>query len=140
MLRLDLNMKSLTFWLPLVGILVAWRVVAGFEGESAPSDYVLKSEFDFYVGHSKAPVLVNFSRHNCSGSKKVHGLTRRLEEKIRGKATVYEVNIDKHPEVAARFGIASIPSLVIFDKGIPVERLQTTDQKVVRERLLSYVD
>ena len=52
---------------------------------------------------------------------------------------MYSVDVDKEPEVASKFDIRSVPSLLIFHNGEVVERLRTADESTIRERLLSYV-
>lgn len=134
------DMKSLTFWLPLVGMLIAWRVMAGFDEEPDPAKYVLNSEFDFYVMHSRKPVLVTFTADWCGSCKRIDPVVKRITSKVQGDAMIYNVDVDKHPEVADRFGVASIPTLLIFDEGKVAERIRTAEESAVHARLLYYIE
>jgi thioredoxin 1 len=74
--------------------------------------------FDRLVIDSPIPVLVNF---HTPWSKRMVPLLGQLAEAFIGHLWVMQVNISAHPEVAARFKIRAVPTLLIFKKGIPVE-------------------
>jgi thioredoxin 1 len=79
---------------------------------------VTAESFDRQVINSPIPVLVNF---HASWSKRMVPLLGQLAEAFIGQLQVVQVNISAHPEVAARFKIRAVPTLLIFKKGIPVE-------------------
>jgi thioredoxin 1 len=133
-------MKSLTFWLLLVGLLVTWRVMAGLNDDPPASRIVLSGEFDVYVLHSPKPVLVTFTADWCGSCKKIDPVITRIASKVDGKAIFYEVDVDKHPEVADRFGVSSIPTLLIFDEGKVAERIHTAEESAILKRLFSYIE
>ena len=110
-----------------------------FEGSESGNE-VLKNEFDFYVLHSRKPVLVMFTADWCDACKRVSPVVRRVSSNLDGKAMIYQVDVDKHPEVAKRFGISAIPTLMIFNKGKVAERIRTAEEPAIRERLLRYVE
>ena len=122
----------------MVGMLVAWQVMADLEDESRPENNVLRNQFDFLVLHSRKPVLVFFHADWCDSCDRVAPMFESLATGLDGKATVHKVNIDNEQSLAKEYKVQSVPALLIFDKGKLVERLQTSDAQIVRERLLSY--
>lgn len=75
------------------------------------------------VLHAPGPVLVDFWAPWCVPCRAVSGLAADLAEKHAGRLTVLTVNIDDEPRLAGRYDILSVPTLVLFSGGAPVERL-----------------
>lgn len=74
--------------------------------------------FDRLVLNSPLPVLVNFQ---TPWSRRMIPLLGQLAEAFAGRLRVVQVNISAGPELAARFKIRAVPTLLIFKKGVPVE-------------------
>jgi thioredoxin len=74
--------------------------------------------FDRLVISSPVPVLVNFQ---TSWSRRMVPLLGQLAEAFAGRLRVVQVNISANPELAARFKIRAVPTLLIFKQGVPVE-------------------
>jgi thioredoxin-like negative regulator of GroEL len=74
--------------------------------------------FDRLVIDSPIPVLVNFQ---TPWSTRMVPLLAQLAEAFARQLRVVQVNTSAHPEVAARFKIRAVPTLLIFMKGVPVE-------------------
>jgi thioredoxin-like negative regulator of GroEL len=74
--------------------------------------------FDRLVIDSPTPVLVNFQ---TPWSRRMVPLLGRLAEAFAGRLRVVQVNISAAPELAARFKIRAVPTLLIFKKGVPTE-------------------
>lgn len=84
---------------------------------------VTDSTFDSEVIKSNTPVLVDFWAEWCGPCR---GLAPKLEEiagEMRGKVRVVKVNIDENPETPSKFGIRSIPTMILFKGGQNVEQL-----------------
>jgi thioredoxin-like negative regulator of GroEL len=79
---------------------------------------VTAASFDRFVTDSPVPVLVNFQ---TPWSKRMVPLLGQLAETLGGRLRVVQVNISADPELAARFKIRAVPTLLIFKHGIPVE-------------------
>ena len=74
------------------------------------------SDFEAKVLRSDLPVLVDFWADWCGPCKMLSPVVSEIAEEARG-FKVYAVNVDEEPELASRYGIRSIPSLLVFKNG-----------------------
>lgn len=73
--------------------------------------------FDQIVSTSKVPVVVDFWAPWCGPCRMVGPVLEKLSEEHSGKVTVLKVNVDENQELAARFGVMSIPTVIMFENG-----------------------
>lgn len=59
-----------------------------------------------------------------------------IASRYAGRLKVAKLNVDENPETASRYGIQSIPTLILFDKGLPVDRMVGALPKAEIERHL----
>lgn len=74
------------------------------------------SDFEARVLRSDLPVLVDFWADWCGPCKMLSPVVSEIAEEAKG-FKVYAVNVDEEPELASRYGIRSIPSLLVFKNG-----------------------
>ena len=79
---------------------------------------VTAESFDRQVTHSSVPVLVNFQ---TPWSTQMGPLLSHVAEAFAGRLRVVQVDTSADPELAARFKIRAVPTMLIFNKGVPVE-------------------
>jgi len=81
------------------------------------------SNFDQAVLQAGTPVLVEFWAAWCAPCRMVAPIVEELAEEYEGKVTVVKLDVDQNPKAASKYGIMSIPSLIIFKDGNPVSNL-----------------
>lgn len=84
---------------------------------------VTKENFEQAVLQSKAPVVVDFWAVWCGPCKMTEPIIDELAGEYKGKVVVGKVNVDEQPELSGQFGVMSIPTVLIFKDGKPVETL-----------------
>ncbi len=83
---------------------------------------VTQEDFDRTVLESGAPVLVDFYADWCAPCKMVAPLVDEIAHDQVGRMLVVKVDTDRAQDVAMRYGIRSIPTLIVFRDGEEVER------------------
>src|SRR5471030_280207 len=67
------------------------------------------------------PVLVDFWAPWCGPCKQLTPILEKAVKAAKGKVKLVKMDIDKHPEIPGQMGIQSIPAVIAFDKGQPVD-------------------
>ena len=83
---------------------------------------VTQDDFDDTVLNASVPVLVDFYADWCGPCKMVAPLLDELADQHIGKILVAKVDTDRAPEIAAKYDIRSIPTLILFRDGAEIER------------------
>ncbi len=79
--------------------------------------HVADADFEEKVVKSSLPVLVDFWASWCGPCRMLAPVLEEVAKKFEGKVTVAKVDVDQNPEAAGKFGVMSIPTLILFKNG-----------------------
>ena len=100
-----------------------------------PQD-VNDAEFSTEVIDSELPVLVDFWAEWCGPCKQIAPVVEELANEYDGKAKFVKLNVDTNPQTSAKYGVRSIPTLLIFKGGAPVGQvIGAVPKSVLQARL-----
>jgi len=79
--------------------------------------------FDETIRGSSVPVLVDFWAEWCGPCKMIDPVIKEIAAEQDGKLTVAKLNVDDHGDIALRYNVMSIPTMIVFHNGAEVKRL-----------------
>jgi len=102
----------------------------------ADAQVVTEESFDQEVLSSDKPVLVDFWAEGCQPCHMVAPVLDKIVEEREGAIKLVKINIDEQPAIAQRYGIASIPTMILFKDGEPAAAALGAQPKGALERQL----
>lgn len=69
------------------------------------------------------PVMVDFTATWCGPCKMLEPVVKELATLWEGKVKVYKLDVDDHSDIAMQYGVMGVPTLILFVKGQPAQRL-----------------
>ena len=83
---------------------------------------VSDSSFEADVLKASGPVVVDFWAEWCGPCRQIGPALEEISGTLNGKVTIVKLNVDENPATAAKYGIMSIPTLMLFKNGEVVDR------------------
>ena len=84
---------------------------------------ITEQSFKEEVLDSDIPVLVDFWAEWCGPCKMIAPVVEELATEFDGKMSFAKVDVDNNPGISTNYGIRSIPTLIIFKNGAPVDQI-----------------
>jgi thioredoxin 1 len=101
---------------------------------------ITTSQFDAEVLDSETPVIVDFWAEWCGPCRAVSPILEQIAEERADELRVVKVNIDEEPELQQRYGILSIPTILLFQGGEPKAAAVGAQPKRMLERSLGLAE
>jgi len=89
------------------------------------------------VLNSKIPVLVDFWAPWCGPCQMVEPMIEELAKEFNGKVKVGKLNVDENPQIAVKYSVMSIPTVIFFKGGKEVARQVGLESKETYLKLIS---
>ncbi|HHW24782.1 MAG TPA: thioredoxin [Clostridiales bacterium] len=83
---------------------------------------ITKDNFDEVVAGAEVPVLVDFWAPWCGPCRMLAPIIEEIAKEAEGRYIVGKINVDEEEELADKFGIMNIPTLIVFRAGEPVKK------------------
>ena len=81
------------------------------------------SNFDETIKSNNTPMVIDFWAEWCGPCRTIAPVLSEIAAEQKGKLTVAKLNVDEHGDIAQRYNVMSIPTLLVFDKGEIKKRL-----------------
>jgi thioredoxin 1 len=101
---------------------------------------VTNATFAQEVLEATVPVLADFWAEWCVPCRMVSPVLEKLAEEHKGKLKVAKINVDQESDLAAKYNIVSIPTILLFHKGqIARQQIGAAPRKVLEEMIKDYL-
>lgn len=97
---------------------------------------VTLTDKNFQEGISEGLVFVDFWAEWCGPCRMLSPVLEELAEELDGKVTIAKLNIEENRDTASEFGIMSIPTMILFEDGKPVEKVMGFQPKAALKQYL----
>lgn len=131
---------SVLFFILFVNLYKKHKLVKNHNPANESAALVTLTDANFKIKTTNGLVLVDFWAAWCSPCRMLAPTISALADEFKDKATIGKLNIDEQKKTAAEFGIRSIPTVVLFKDGKPIEKFvgiksQSAYSKVIKNHL-----
>jgi thioredoxin 1 len=105
-------------------------------GDIKMSEILTSANFEEKALKVDKPALVDFFATWCGPCKRLAPILEELTGEVSDQAYVYKVDIDQSPDLAARYGVVSVPTLIVFRDGQPAAKMIGAQPKAAIMQML----
>ena len=84
------------------------------------TSHVTEASFDSEVLGASGPVVVDFTAEWCPPCKAIAPSLDQIADELAGRVKIVKLDVDAEPGISARYGVRSMPTLMVFRNGEPV--------------------
>jgi thioredoxin 1 len=103
----------------------------------AETIHLTEQDFDKTLMAAQGLVMVDFWAQWCGPCRAIAPVLERLAEASEGRVTLMKVNVDENPDLAVRYGIRSIPTILFFKQGAIVDRVVGVAPKALLQDIVN---
>lgn len=96
-----------------------------------------EQNFETEIKSSDKPVLVDFWAEWCAPCRAIAPVLEELDHEMQGKIKIAKLNVDENPDIASRYKVFSIPTLVLFKNGREIGRMIGAAPK---SKIMKFID
>jgi thioredoxin 1 len=104
---------------------------------TSPEIKVNDGNFSAEILESSLPVLVDFSATWCGPCRMIAPVVEEIAKEYQGKLKVCTVDIDDAPDSASRYGVLSVPTLILFKGGTELDRIVGAAPRSAIEKMIT---
>jgi thioredoxin 1 len=131
-------------WIILAAVLILlvvngykrYKMLKNYKPEDDSAHLLKLTDANFHRSIAKGVILVDFWAPWCAPCRMIAPMLNELADDYVSKAKVGKLNVDENKKIAAEFGIRSIPTLILFKDGKPVERITGVKPKSAFSKLM----
>lgn len=102
------------------------------------AEEVTSKDFEEKVVKSKKPVVVDFFAPWCGPCQVMLPKVDKLAEKFKEKVQIVNVNIEKDPEIASKYSVLSVPTLIFFKGGKPIDQAGFLEEDQLSKKIKEF--